>query len=71
VEKDTVYDRVNGSECKARIPMKQPPSQVFRIFSGNRGSVPVRGSIVEMIQRAGFDAAERDTVYDRVERLVV
>jgi 2-iminoacetate synthase ThiH len=51
--------------------MKQPPSQVFRIFSGNRGSVPVRGSIVEMIQRAGFDAVERDTVYDRVKRLAV
>jgi 2-iminoacetate synthase ThiH len=33
--------------------------------------VPVRGSIVEMIQRAGFDAVKRDTVYDRVKRLAV
>ena len=27
--------------------------------------------IIEMIQRAGFEAVERDTVYNRVERVTV
>jgi 2-iminoacetate synthase ThiH len=26
--------------------------------------------IISMIERAGFEAIERDTVYDRVERIV-
>ena len=26
--------------------------------------------IIEMIQRAGFDPVERDTVYNRVEKVV-
>jgi 2-iminoacetate synthase ThiH len=36
----------------------------------NEGEVKMpKQEIVEMIERAGFEAVERDTVYDRVERL--
>ncbi|MGD9561718.1 MAG: hypothetical protein AB7F88_05805 [Pyrinomonadaceae bacterium] len=37
---------------------------------GNEGEVKMtKGEIIEMIERAGFEAVERDTVYNRVERI--
>ena len=48
--------------------MEHPDSSDHSVESGGEVKM-TKQEIIEMIERAGFEAVERDTVYNRVEQL--
>ena len=58
----------NGKYLDGTITDGGELTHSYSVESGGEVKM-TKQEIIEMIQRAGFEAVERDTVYNRVERI--